>query len=220
MVRVQELQEHDLGSLWIVCREKVSGMRNSILLLWRWIRERRYMHGIKLKVGLACNSRCFCLVSYLLKIFPFGIVAGHALSYSTPLCHFQYHCSEMHWPQCQAMVQYLSLLFFSAGWRLAKLPQSNVCGQTPNSHHIPTKALISYVGIWIRMVLIGLYVWILSPQMVGLFGKDYEVWPGWKRFVIEVSYACGWDRSSQLLLQCHACLPVWRYAPPNDGQWL
>jgi hypothetical protein len=46
-----------------------------------------------------------------------------------------------------------------------------------------SRKLISVLGMIIRMrmVLIGLFIWVVSLQLVELFGKDREVWPCWKK---------------------------------------
>lgn len=49
--------------------------------------------------------------------------------------------------------------------------------------HFPTW---SVVVLWIRMAPIGPYVWIFGPQLVELFGNDWEVWPWWRRCVTRV----------------------------------
>lgn len=59
----------------------------------------------------------------LLTIFPFGIVAVCAFSHSPALCHVRFHYAVTHWSQGQATERHLSLLLFSAGWRLPKMPQ-------------------------------------------------------------------------------------------------
>lgn len=45
------------------------------------------------------------------------------------------------------------------------------------------------VVVWMRIGSIGPNIWLLSPKLVELFGKDWEVWPYWRKYATGAGFA-------------------------------
>lgn len=83
--------------------------------------------------------------------------------------------------------------------------------------------------VWVRMALIGSYVWVLGPQLVKLFEKDWEVCPCRRRYITGGRGSLGFQKPSPgpifsdqiwVLHYCSSAMPACHHPSLHDGNGL